>query len=246
MSADLSLLNQCRTSGDFSTRPTLRLYYFSPPALSLGFFQKKKDAGESVILKARSKHYDVVRRPTGGRAVLHKDEITYSIVSSYKGGVFAGKLLETYKKAGKFLHLFFTNLGLNPDDGLYHTEGKKINGKDKDADAKNGFNCFLKVHSYEITFGGKKICGNSQRRNETAFLQHGSIYINYNPLEHVDLFENGNPHAGYFDNITGIKQELDKAGLSFDLSFGSLSKVLAKSFQDAYNLKPLIVSLAEN
>ena len=243
MSADLFLLNKYRTFGDFSNRPTLRLYYFSPPALSLGFFQKDKDIDESIILKAKNKHYDIVRRPTGGRAVLHKDEITYCIVSSYKSGVFAGKLLETYKKVGEFLYLFFINLGLHPDDGeLYRNIGNKKEGiKNKNKD----FNCFLKAHSYEITFDGKKICGNSQRRNETAFLQHGSIYINYNPLEHINLFENGNFNAEYLNNITGVKQELSEVNKKFDLSFRALSEVLAKSFQDAYNLKPLIMSLQE-
>ncbi len=245
MAADLFLLNKYRTEGDFSSRPTLRLYYFSPPALSLGFFQKDKDTGESIILKAKNKHYDIIRRPTGGRAVLHKNEITYCVVSSYKSGIFAGKLLETYKKAGEFLYFFFTaGLGLNPDDGLYRRDGKKINKTNKPV-KKSDFNCFLKAHSYEITFGGKKICGNSQRRGETAFLQHGSIYIDYNPLEHIELFEDGNFNAGYFNNITGIKQELTKVGKKFDLSFRNLSEVLAKSFQDAYNLKPLLMSPQE-
>ncbi len=242
MAADLFLLNKYRTEGDFSSRPTLRLYYFSPPALSLGFFQKDKDIGENIILKAKNKHYDIVRRPTGGRAVLHKNEITYCVVSSYKSGIFAGKLLETYKRASEFLRLFFTGLGLNPDNNEFNRQ----NGDTSDKPVKkNDFNCFLKTHSYEITFGGKKICGNSQRRGETAFLQHGSIYIDYNPLEHIELFEDGNFNAGYFNNITGIKQELTKIGKKFDLSFRNLSEVLAKSFQDAYNLKPLVMSPQE-
>ena len=238
MAADLFLLNKYRTGGDFSSRPTLRLYYFSPPALSLGFFQKDEETRESIILKAKNKHYDIVRRPTGGRAVLHKNEITYCVVSSYKSGIFAGKLLETYKKVGEFLRLFFTGLGLNPDNnGFNRQNGDKIDKPVK----KSDFNCFLKAHSYEITFGGKKICGNSQRRGETAFLQHGSIYTDYNPLEHIELFEGGNFNAGYFNNITGIKQELNRVGKKFDLSFRSLSEALAKSFQDAYNLKPLVM-----
>jgi len=107
MAVDSFLLNKYKTRDTFSSRPTLRLYYFSPPALSLGFFQRDKDnISEGAILRARGKHYDIVKRPTGGRAVLHKDEITYSVVSSYKDGVFAGKLLETYRKVGRFLTFF--------------------------------------------------------------------------------------------------------------------------------------------
>ncbi|MHB1696739.1 MAG: lipoate--protein ligase family protein [bacterium] len=253
MSADLSLLDRYKIADDFSSRPTLRIYYFSPPALSLGFFQKDKskdkdikakDASESVIERAKNKGYDIVLRPTGGRAVLHKNEITYSITSSYKTGIFAGKLLETYKKAGEFLKLFFISLGLNPDanfpSGAASDNAKNSSGLPL---KKNNFNCFLKAHSYEITFGGKKICGNSQRRSDTAFLQHGSIYIDYNPVEHIELFEDGdsNGNAEYFKNITGIKQEMKRAGIDFDLNylgFDNLSKIMVDSFRNAYNLEP--------
>jgi|GEM_PF-2654128 len=250
MSADLSLLDKYKTDDDFSSRPTLRIYYFSPPALSLGFFQKDKDIDPGIIEKAKQKGYDIVLRPTGGRAVLHKNEITYSITASYKNGIFAGKLLETYKKAGEFLNLFFINLGLNPDSNFpsYMGMGTGTVADHKQNRSglpfkKNNFNCFLKAHSYEITFGGKKICGNSQRRSDTAFLQHGSIYIDYNPIEHIELFENGDSkgNAEYFKNITGIKQEMKKTGIDFDsnyLDFDNLSKIMADSFRKAYNLEP--------
>lgn len=254
MSADLSILDRYKKVDDFTRRSTLRIYYFSPPTLSLGFFQKDKnkdrdkkaqDTSESVIERAKSKGYDIVSRPTGGRAVLHKSEITYSITSSYKTGIFAGKLLETYNKVSEFLKLFFINLGLKPDDN-FSSGAAADNTKNNSSGLllkKNNFNCFLKTHSYEITFGGKKICGNSQRRSDTAFLQHGSIYIDYNPLEHIELFEGGdfNGNSEYFKNITGIKQEMKKAGVAFDLNyleFDNLSKIMADSFGNAYNLDP--------
>jgi lipoate-protein ligase A len=144
MSADLLLLNRYKIADDFSSRPTLRIYYFSPSALSLGFFQKNKDIDEKIIEKAEHKGYDIVSRPTGGRAVLHKSEITYSITASYKTGIFAGKLIETYKKIGEFLYIFFVKLGLKPD--INGISGKSsISGKPASA-ARNNFNCFLKAH----------------------------------------------------------------------------------------------------
>ena len=249
MSADLFLLDKYKITDDFSSRPTLRIYYFSPPALSLGFFQKDKDTDTRIIEKAEKKGYDIVSRPTGGRAVLHKSEITYSVTAPYKNGIFAGKLIETYKKIGEFLYLFFVKLGLKPDTGgVSGVSGVPPQGKNnKDRVAKNNFNCFLKAHSYEITFGGRKICGNSQRRSDTAFLQHGSIYIDYNPEEHIELFNGGS--AGdddnnweYFNNITGIRQEMEKAGAVYsldDLSFDRLSKIMAESFAEAYGVKPV-------
>jgi len=254
MSADLFLLNRYKIADDFSSRPTLRLYRFSPPTLSLGFFQKDKDIDPRIIEKAKQKGYDIVSRPTGGRAVLHKAEITYSVTASYKNGIFAGKLIETYKKIGIFLYLFFIKTGLKPDTeaaggvlGLALPQNKNKNNINKAA-AKSSFNCFLKAHSYEITFGGRKICGNSQRRSDTAFLQHGSIYIDYNPEEHIELFkgENSADNPEYFNNITGIRQEMEKAGVNYnlnDLSFGSLSKIMVESFSEAYDVKPVPANL---
>ncbi len=257
MSADLYLLNKYKVADDFSSRPTLRIYYFSPPALSLGFFQKDKEINAKIIEKAKHKGYDIVSRPTGGRAVLHKKEITYSVTASYKDGIFAGKLIDTYKKIGEFLYLFFIKLGLKPDvcgiaaNGSIPRSKNNKNNKNNKA-SENNFNCFLKAHSYEITFGGRKICGNSQRRNDTAFLQHGSIYIDYNPEEHIEIFNGGNSadNLEYFNNVTGIRQEMEKIG-SFErndadynlkfLTFESLSKILSESFSETYNIEAVTV-----
>ena len=255
MSADMLLLDKYRLAGDFSDRPTLRIYFFSPPALSLGFSQRGKNIDEAVIERAKELGYDVVSRPTGGRAVLHKGEITYAVAASYTEGIFAGKLLETYKIISKFLYRFFIKLGLRPDvNGIPPDAAKSIiDGVRKEKD----FNCFLKAHSYEITFSGKKICGNSQRRTGGAFLQHGSIYVDYNPADHIGLFEGGKDISGkypgldpealrYFTGITGIKQEMEKAGINFtasDIGFDRLSRLLAESFAEAYGLEPLPAEL---
>ncbi|RZD15687.1 MAG: hypothetical protein EVJ46_09160 [Candidatus Acididesulfobacter guangdongensis] len=187
MAKDLHILNRYRHLDDFTARPTLRLYFFSPSALSLGFFQNKLDV--ELIKRAKLQGYDIVRRPTGGRAVLHVNEITYSVAASYKSGIFAGRLMETYRIISDFLYNFFLKIGLNPDSCSQNVVNSVGNAGNAENNNKN-FNCFLKAHSYEITFSGKKICGNSQRRNDAAFLQHGSIYIDYNPEEHCELFEN--------------------------------------------------------
>ncbi len=206
-----------------------------------------------VIEKAKSKGFDVVSRPTGGRAVLHKSEITYSITASYKNGIFAGKLIETYKKISEFLYAFFIKLGLKPDyssKNIHHAHSNEKENNKNLRNTRNNFNCFLKVHSYEITFGGRKICGNSQRRNDYGFLQHGSIYIDYKPEEHIEIFGNGSvDYNEYFNNITGIIQEIEKSADSDKsyiqviekLNFNYLSELLAESFSETYNLEPVIL-----
>ena len=252
MSADLFLLNKYKTPDFFFANPTLRIYYFNPPALSLGFFQKDKNIDDKIIEQAKNKGFDVVSRPTGGRAVLHKSEITYSVTASYKNGIFAGKLIETYRKISEFLYLFFVRLGLKPDNGDYSVVNNMHWDKNKENNNKydrNNFNCFLKAHSYEITFGGRKICGNSQRRNDFAFLQHGSIYVDYKPEEHIEIFGGGSDMGKYFNNITGIKQEIERSKefnktneqTADELTFEHLSEILALAFSEAYNLTPVIL-----
>jgi lipoate-protein ligase A len=254
MSADIFLLNRYKTADAFSANPTLRIYYFNPPALSLGFFQKDKNIDDKIIEKAKNNGFDIVSRPTGGRAVLHKSEITYSVTASYKNGIFAGKLIETYKKISEFLYLFFIKLGLKPDNVNYPNinifRDKNKENKENNKNGRNNFNCFLKAHSYEITFGGKKICGNSQRRNDFAFLQHGSIYIDYKPEEHIEIFGgSGGDYNAYFNNITGILREINKnkelnnlhKQTAEELTFDYLSEILALSFSEAYNLEPVIL-----
>ena len=231
MAEDLHILNRYRHLDDFTVRPTLRLYFFSPPALSLGFFQNKLD-GE-LIKRAKSQGYDIVRRPTGGRAVLHLNEITYSVAASYKSGIFSGRLMETYKIISDFLYNFFLKIGLNPDSRVQNVVNSNSSENVGNAENNNkNFNCFLKAHSYEITFSGKKICGNSQRRNDTAFLQHGSIYINYNPEEHCELFENncGNNNN---EEVNIDKTDEDKNELNICLeSKKEYNQIKAKDYKD--------------
>jgi len=301
MAKDLHLLNRYKSLDDFTDKPTLRLYFFSPPALSLGFFQKRIDP--ELINKAKERKYDIVRRPTGGRAVLHKSEVTYSVVSSFKKGIFAGNLLDSYKKISAFLFTFFIKLGLQPDEVKSDTktsyrhlhtyrhlqpdelenntktyrhlqpdelennaeplhlnvnashfetmEDNILSNKNNNDSSKNdierkNFNCFLKAHSYEITIKGKKICGSSQRRNESAFLQHGSIYIDYNPLEHLELFEKGGQIKEYFDNVTSIKQELDKINRNAHLDYDHLINLLKISFEETYSAQPKSYSFTQD
>ena len=235
MAEDLHVLNRYRHLDDFTVRPTLRLYFFSPPALSLGFFQNKLD-GE-LIKRAKSQGYDIVKRPTGGRAVLHLNEITYSIAASYKSGIFAGKLMETYRIISDFLYNFFLKIGLNPDTHAQNAVNSVNNVGSAGNNDKN-FNCFLKAHSYEITFSGKKICGNSQRRNDTAFLQHGSIYLDYNPKEHCELFENNCGNNNNNDNgnnaeVNNDKDDEDKNKLNICLERKKeYNKIKAKDYND--------------
>ena len=92
--------------------PVLRLYRWSPPAVSLGHHQRV-GAFDAAAIAARG--YGLVRRPTGGRAILHADELTYAVVGASPCPLFGASLHETYATINRALVRFLTELGLRPD-----------------------------------------------------------------------------------------------------------------------------------
>jgi lipoate-protein ligase A len=136
--------------------PTLRLYAWTPACLSLGHAQPFADV-DSARLRARG--WEVVRRATGGRAILHTDELTYSVTGGAEEPILAGGVLESYNRLAQALLLAIKNLGLP-------VEMKE--GKAND----NGFEV---PSTYEITVTGKKLIGSAQARKKEGVLQHGSL-----------------------------------------------------------------------
>lgn len=149
--------------GRGDARPTLRLYAWEPPCLSLGYAQPFADV-DVVRLKALG--WDVVRRPTGGRAILHTDELTYSVVAPPDEPIMAGALLESYNRLAAALMYAMQNLGLAVE------MKEAVPGRPANA---SGAVCFEVPSAYEITVGGKKLIGSAQARRREGVLQHGSL-----------------------------------------------------------------------
>lgn len=142
--------------------PTLRLYAWEPACLSLGHSQPFGDV-DAARLQAHG--WDVVRRATGGRAILHTDELTYSVAGSDQESVLAGGVLESYNRIAQALALAVMNLGLPVE----MKEGKSV-----DQTTPNPV-CFEVPSTYEITVNGKKLIGSAQARKKEGVLQHGSL-----------------------------------------------------------------------
>lgn len=169
MAIDESLL--LNSKDDF--RPSLRFYKWKKPTLSLGYFQKATEVNFSACA---SNDVETIRRPTGGRAVLHKNELTYSITMPVD--YFPVSLIESYKILSLALCKGLRELGI--DAAFTKNEHKTIAGTAA---------CFDAPSSYELTIEGKKIIGSAQTRKGNFLLQHGSIPIfNYNDLL-VELLE---------------------------------------------------------
>ncbi len=141
--------------------PTLRLYAWSPPCLSLGYNQAVRE----VALEALAKRgWDVVRRATGGKAILHTDEITYSIALPDDSPLVAGGIVESYRRLSMALVAALDMMGAQADVTSPDVAGRAI-----------GPVCFEVPSNYEITAFGKKLIGSAQVRRGGAVLQHGTL-----------------------------------------------------------------------
>ncbi len=141
---------------------TLRFYGWDPPCLSLGYAQKLTVAD----LDACAAHgWDVVRRPTGGRAILHIDELTYSVCVSDDDPRVRGGLLASYRRLSDALAAGLEALGLDVQRAQPAGNGRPDEGPA----------CFDNPSNFEITAGGCKLVGSAQARKYNVVLQHGTL-----------------------------------------------------------------------
>ena len=166
MARDAAVLERAEKS----SRPftTLRFYRWIIPTLSLG---NKQDAAKTADLDfCRTNGIDIVRRPTGGGAVLHHLELTYSIVSNDKNHFPHQNILENYLLIAQALCRGLKLLDV-PAEIVEHSQ---VNER-HDNYIQNPVPCFSSPSHYELLVKGKKIIGSAQKRLKSAFLQHGSI-----------------------------------------------------------------------
>lgn len=159
MAVDEAILEH---TGRGDVLPTLRLYAWDPPCLSLGHAQPFTDVD---ILRLESRGWEVVRRVTGGRAILHTDELTYSVTGPADEPNLAGTVLESYNRLAGALLAAVQDLSLPVEMKEGKAEG---NGEPNPV-------CFEVPSTYEITVDGRKLIGSAQARRKEGVLQHGSL-----------------------------------------------------------------------
>ncbi|GAB4536524.1 MAG: lipoate--protein ligase family protein [Anaerolineales bacterium] len=161
MAVDEAILE---AAGRGEVPPTLRLYAWEPPCLSLGYAQPFEDVDLDGL---RSNGWEVVRRPTGGRAILHTDELTYAICGPHDVPLLQGSVLESYHRISVALLNALHLLGAPAESA---PAPQVAPGSDP-----KGPVCFEVPSSYEITASGKKLIGSAQARKQIGVLQHGSL-----------------------------------------------------------------------
>ena len=159
MAMDQALAEAC-AAGD--SPPTLRFYRWHPPAVSLGRHQPLSEIDAEA---AAERGYEVVRRPTGGRAILHTDELTYSVAAPADEPRVVGSVMDAYLRLSNALLVGLRELGLEADKAA----GSVRAGPDVSAA------CFEVPSAYEITARGRKLIGSAQSRRAGYVLQHGSL-----------------------------------------------------------------------
>ncbi len=146
--------------------PTLRLYGWCQPTLSLGYAQNARQEVDLAACQAQG--VAVVRRPTGGRAVLHDQEVTYSVIMPLLMADGPSTITEHYRRIGMALAAALQGLGVP-----VHLARPQV--REAPARALASPACFTALSRYELSAAGKKIVGSAQKRAQRALLQHGSI-----------------------------------------------------------------------
>jgi lipoate-protein ligase A len=200
MAVDEFLLKRAENKGG---APVLRLYSFRPPAITIGYHQDAKKALD--LEAAAAEGIDVVRRITGGRALLHDGELTYSVTSPI-GPPFGHGLADT------FLVIAGVIVSALRSSGIDACVGSARHG---DQESPMTSPCLVSTSRHEITAGGKKISGSAQRRTGGAFIQHGSILMR-GGSERIGRYLRGG-WKGLAGMITTVEAETGKSGLDRQL-----------------------------
>lgn len=204
--------------------PTLRLYQWEPPCLSLG---KRQPLSGVDLERCWREGVDVVRRATGGWAILHTDELTYSVNALPTDPRAEGAILDAYRRlsAGLVagLHRLGIPAGMNPVDplGVHNTSAA----------------CFEVPSAYEITIGEKKLIGSAQTRPQGRVLQHGSLPLTGDIARVVNYlwFQAEDDRTALAEHLRDRATTLGDV-LGRPVSFDEAARAIAQGFAEALAL----------
>ncbi len=216
MAIDEALL---RSFDPGSSLPVLRLYGWSPPALSLGRFQKAPEVLD--LERCRADNVAVVRRVTGGGVIYHADELTYSLVCAPGQIPPAVSVKDSFRVLTGFLLAFYRRLGLDP---AYAADAAPDGAR---LGERTAF-CFAGKESFDILARGRKIGGNAQRRLKGVIFQHGSIPLQNRAVTGLTYMRDQAP-----EHAEGTAS-LAEYGVSADRD--SLIREIAAAFSDYFGV----------
>ncbi len=195
------------------TPPTLRLYRWQPPAISLGLLQPFEAINETAC---RQLGFEIVRRPSGGGAVLHQHEITYAVVVDGKLCPYGSSVLSTYRWLAEGLKAGLKRLGvdisLSPPSQSTSPATKSF--------------CFARLTDADLSVNGRKLGGAAQARKRNFLLQHGSIPLQLDMEAIERIF--GSTDRGQF---TWVEEVLGR-----DIALDEFAEALVQGFSEALGI----------
>lgn len=219
--------------------PVIRFYEWSPATLSIGYFQKVyKDIDLESVKKLG---LGFVRRPTGGRAVLHEAELTYSIIVTEQHPKMPATVTEAYRILSEGLLLGFQQLGLQANFSIPDTEEKQ-----QDLKKPKSAVCFDAPSWYELVVEGKKVAGSAQTRQKGVILQHGSILLELDEEKLLSVFKFQSD-----DQKEKMKQKLPEKAVAINqlmkhpVTIKNCVDAFKKGFEEALDIELVPYNLTE-
>lgn len=160
--------------------PTLRFYEWENPTVTIGYFQKNQEISLEALKKYNG---DFVRRQTGGRSVLHHDELTYSVIVPESYPNMPASVTDAYRVISMGILEGYKLLGLDASFSVPKTADEKNQLKNPASAV-----CFDAPSWYEVVVNDKKIAGSAQTRQKGSILQHGSVPLNIDVDMLYDLY----------------------------------------------------------
>ncbi|SER49624.1 lipoate--protein ligase family protein [Salipaludibacillus aurantiacus] len=210
--------------------PVVRFYGWNPPTLSVGYFQHIEKEINMEAVKGHGLGF--VRRPTGGRGVLHDDELTYSVIVSESHNAMPDTVTEAYRVISQGLLEGFRNLNLQAEFSIPRSKEEKDRLK-----RPRSAVCFDAPSWYEMIVEGRKVAGSAQTRQKGVILQHGSIIRSVDVDKLFDLFLYKSDRArermqkGFHKKAAAIN-ELTEAPVSMN----DIKQAFRKGFEKGLNI----------
>ena len=199
--------------------PTLRFYAWEPPSLSLGRAQPATDVDLQALQAAG---FGLVRRPTGGKAILHVDELTYSVVVLEREPRVAGGIVDSYRRLSAGLIRGLERLGV----------ANLAADRKADNHGLEGPVCFEVPSDYEITAGGRKLAGSAQMRARGVVLQHGAVPLHGDITRICAVLAAHPDPARVRARATTVADASGRA-----VAWDAAADAMAESFAEALNLR---------
>lgn len=219
--------------------PVIRFYEWNPATLSIGYFQQ---AHKDINLQAvQEQNLGFVRRPTGGRAVLHDQELTYSVIVSESYPNMPATVTEAYRVISEGLLLGFQKLGLEAYFSVPQTEQQLADLKKPKSAV-----CFDAPSWYELVVEGKKVAGSAQTRQKGVILQHGAILLDLNEELLLSVFNFASEEAK-----ERMRRKLPEKAVAMNqfvdtpFTIDQCVEAFSKGFEEALNIELMPYELNE-